>query len=107
MRMGIRVFDRQVDDLAEQFLPELLYDAKAQLRAENTLGQPHETYRQVSCKHEEQCRFQIAVTLSGNDIHCVTLEHGSVDTRKGAAQYCRQHTENQFLLFYEIGSDAF
>ena len=39
--MGVRVFDGQVDDLAEEFFPQLRDDAQAQLGAEYALHQAH------------------------------------------------------------------
>ena len=105
--MGIRVFDRQVDHLAEEFFPEPGDDAQAQLRAEYALTQPQQADHQIGCQHKEDRGFQIAIPLSGDDIHGFALQHGRIDTAERAAQHGGQHAEDQFLLFYKIRADAF
>ena len=52
--MGIRIFDGKVDNLAEQFFPELLDDAQAQPGAEHALGQTQQADKQIGCQHERK-----------------------------------------------------
>ena len=104
--MGVRVFDGQVDDLTEQFLPELFYDAKAQPGAEYALGQPQEAHQQIGSQHEKDGGLQVAASLAGDNVHSVALEHGGVNTEKGTSQNRCQHADDQFLFLCKIRTDA-